>query len=137
MIIDEIKAERLAARKEKDVIRANVLGLLISELDRKQDHSDDAVVKGIKAILKSNEIAISASGDQNLVRECEVLSAFLPKALTSGELRVLVISKCLELGISDMRGMGQIMGYLKKTYSDVMIDGGEVKQYVQEHVANV
>ena len=65
---------------------------------------------------------------EKLQTENELLEKFLPKKLEGDKLRLLVESKCAELNIQNMSGMGQIMGFLKKEYSDFLIDGGEVKQ---------
>lgn len=134
-MITAIKKDRLQARKDKNTVAVNILGLLISELDRKQNYENETVIKTIIALVNSNTDSIAAGGDvAKLQLEIDTLSAYLPKALEGDKLEVLVKSKCLELNITDMRGTGQVMGYLKKAYSDFLIDGAEVKRYVMEHV---
>lgn len=132
-IFKAVKEERMAAMKARDKEDVSLLGVIIADVQRKQDESDESVIKVIQAAIKNNNefIANLAERDEakiiQLEHENELLDSFLPSKLTGDKLALIVESKCMELGVTDMRGMGKIMGYLKQNYPDFIIDGNEVK----------
>jgi uncharacterized protein YqeY len=140
-MIERIKKARLSARLSakqnpsdaKYAVAASILGVLIAELDRKQNHSDDACMKAIRAVVKSNVDAIAFANDEmktKLNYENDTLVGFLPKALTGDELVAAITEICRVNDISSIKGMGRVMGELKKT--GMLIDGNEARQILMK-----
>lgn len=90
-MIETIRKDILAARKERDVAKATLLNTLVSDITTKdaKGHIDDStsntirVIKkylvGIEEVLSKNPV-----GDMKvkMEREREILSAYLPKELS-------------------------------------------------------
>lgn len=137
MIIDTIKDVRLSARKRKDDLTAKLTGVIISELDRKQDHSNDAAIKVIKSIIESNRFTLNESipGSQqslNIVREIAVLEQFLPEQITGGELRELVETLIKVEGYTGMKDMGKLQAKIKESVNGKIFEGKEVADYMKQ-----
>lgn len=137
MIIDTIKDVRLTARKRQDHLTAKLTGVIISELDRKQDHSDDAAIKVIKSIIESNRFTLNESipGSQqslNIVREIAVLEQFLPEQITGGELRELVETLIKVEGYTGMKDMGKLQAKIKESVNGKIFEGKEVADYMKQ-----
>ena len=90
MLIDEIKARVASARRVKDDVARNVLGLALGEIqtaEARENRSlrDDEAVAVVRKLLKSNEetLALTQDGTQAaaLRREIDVLTALLPASM--------------------------------------------------------
>lgn len=132
-MINTIKADRISAMKLKDKKTTSILGLIISDVERKQDTSDEAIIKTIGSMIKNNRefldnIDAGSFKAAELVYEISVIETYLPDSLSGAELRMEVESLCKSFNVTDMRGMGRVMGALKKTGK--LIDGAEVKKFV-------
>ena len=114
-LIDKINADFLTAFKNRDTETKDFLGVLKTELTKKDKSPEDSVVV---AIIKS---MIKAAYDTNSLSENElnVLNCYLPKQLSEFELSVII-----ESFVSNNEGanIGSIMGYLKNNY-DGQYDG--------------
>ncbi|CAL9982138.1 tRNA amidotransferase [Vibrio phage D481] len=118
MIIDKIKERRLKARKKRIAPVASVLAVIIAELDRKQDHSDEACIKVISAALDNNKLALEhAKGDHAdiLVIENKTLELLLPERMGEHELEAFVTEFVIDNGANHMRFMGQLRTALQAT----------------------
>ena len=138
-MINKLKTNRISSMKRRDKKTTSILGLVISDVERKQDTSDGSIIKSIQSLIKSNReflsnIEAGSTKAQELVYEISVLEAYLPAQLSGAELRAEVESLCKSHQVSDMRGMGKVIGSLKKQHSDKIIDGAEVKRFVQEFI---
>ena len=100
---------------------------------------DDATVEQIiaKEVKKRNEAA--ALYDQNMRqdsadeerREAEVLGRYLPEQLSEAELKTVVDAKVTELGATDAKMMGQVIGAVKKEVGNTA-DGAMIAKLVKE-----
>lgn len=66
--------------------------------------------------------------------EIGYLSDFLPKKLDEAATRELVRAKIAELGVSDPKRAGQVMGALMKEHKDAL-DAGITKRVVEQELA--
>lgn len=135
MIIDEIKKERLQARKLRNQATSKLLSIILGHADNTRDYSDDAMIKIIKDLIDGNLVIIQnkPAGSfevQTACHENTILNKFLPQKLTGLELREQVESIIKERHITSIKGMGQIIGTLKKTGK--LVDGSEVRGYLED-----
>lgn len=64
-------------------------------------------------------------------REAEILGAYLPQQLSEAEVKVIVDAKIAELGATDARMMGQVIGAVKAQAGNAA-DGALVAKLVKE-----
>lgn len=134
-LLDEIRADALAARKAK-APEAGGLVTLIGEVDTKtksfspaRPMTDDEVVAVIKKFLKGIDetiALIAGEPDPKILAEKATLEGYLPKQMSEDELRAFATAKAAE-GMN----MGQIMGALKAERAgqyDGKLASGIVKQ---------
>lgn len=100
---------------------------------------EDAVIEQIiaKEVKKRNESAAiyeqnqrEDAADQER-REAEVFSQYLPKQLSEAELKTVVDAKVAELGATDAKMMGQVIGAVKQEVGNTA-DGAMIAKLVKE-----
>jgi hypothetical protein len=64
-------------------------------------------------------------------REAEILGNYLPEQLDEAELKTVVDAKIAELGATDAKMMGQVIGAVKKEVGNTA-DGAMVARLVKE-----
>jgi len=126
-LLDQLNSEYMTARKEKNQVKANLLGTLISEArmigknDGNRETTDDEVLTLVKKFLKANEEAVAAlekSGrDSNQEKEEKViLEGYLPQQLTTEELEKAIAEIVSGLAEKSPKAMGQVMAELKSAF---------------------
>jgi len=126
MLIDTIKADRLAAMKARDDLRKNLLGTLAAAAAKEAKTPDDAaVVKTIRSFLKSVEETIGLleakglnAGPQRAERA--ILEGYLPQALSEAELRASIEAIVAGLPERSPKAMGQVMAALRQRHGDAL-----------------
>lgn len=120
-ITDDMKT----AMRAKEAQRLGAIRLLLAamkqkEVDERVDLDDAAVVAIVEKQLKQRKDALSqyqAAGRQDLADqeafEIEVLSAYMPQALSAEEVAAMVQSAVAETGAAGPRDMGRVMAALK------------------------
>ncbi len=142
-ISENIRKDMFTASKEGRVDESNILKMALaaiknSEIETGKELTDVEVEK----ILRKETRKITDSIDQYtkmgredlLAKEnaqLEILNKYLPKLLTEEEVRVVVKNKITELGITEMRDMGRIMGAVMAEVGS-LTDGNTVKNIVSE-----
>jgi hypothetical protein len=119
MLIETIRKDMFEAKKAKDVVKANLLSTLFSEIftlskSGKELTSEDEL-KIIKKFLKNIDdtlaLNIPEETRNKLSKEKQILEAYLPKQLSSEE---------IEKTVSELVGQGktikEIMTYFKENY---------------------
>ena len=132
MLVDQIKAARMTAMKERDGAARTILTTLLGELEglakREQiDISDDMVIRTCKKFIVGNLETIKLGGDaEKLEIENTILRVFIPKQLSEDDLRVI---------IADMKllNLGQIMQQLKAEHEGTY-DGKMASQIAREYI---
>lgn len=132
-LIDQIKAEQLAARKDKNALAAALLTTLIGEAtaigknDGNREVTDSEVVAVVKKFIKGIDETMSAmtnasnndgSADRyvNLMHEKEILNRFLPVQLSELDLQKIVGTLAQALPERNPRQMGVLMKQLKEKH---------------------
>jgi uncharacterized protein YqeY len=140
-IQDDLKAALLGgdhfASQTLRGLKAAILNEEVAQ-NRRDAGLDDAVIEQIiaKEVKKRNEAA--ALYDQNMRqdsanderREAEILTVYLPKQLSEAELKTVVDAKVAELGATDAKLMGQVIGSVKKDVGNTA-DGAMIARLVK------
>ena len=142
-IKDKLKNDLVAAMKEKDAVRKNVVqlikaGILQVEKDKRITLDEEGVLDVIAKQLKQRRDSLpdyEKSGREDLIaqlkREMELLMEYLPKQLTKEELTEIVKEAVLETGATTIKDMGKIMAaVMPKTKGRA--DGKEINLIARE-----
>lgn len=142
-ISENIRKDMFAASKEGRVDESDILKMALAaiknvEIDTGKELEDSEIEK----ILRKEARKITDAIDQYtkmgredlLVKEraqLEILDKYLPQLLTEDEVRVVVKNKIAELGITEMRDMGRLMGAVMAEIG-TLTDGNTVRNIVSE-----
>ncbi len=145
---DELLQDLKEAMKEKDIIKKDTITMLRAailqvEKDSQKTLSDNDIcaivakeIKKRKESVKEYEDAGRQDIADNLKREVEILSKYLPEQLTEEEIRKMVDEAIEESGAQSPRDMGKVMSILRpKTAGKA--DGKVVSDIVKEKLANM
>ena len=139
----ELQTALREAMRAKDKDRRNAIRLLQSavkqvEIDSRSELDNDAVLKILGKEAKKRREAIDeleragrhddAGGEKF---ELAVIEGFLPRQLTTEELRPIVQAAVLETGATSMKQMGQIMKIVMPKVKG-LADGRQVNAIVRE-----
>lgn len=126
MLIERIKADRLAAMKSRDELKKNLLGTLVAAATKDSKNPDDAAVgKTLRSFLKSLEETIGLLDGKGLDTapqraEAAILQAYLPQPLSELALRVSIDEVVAGLPDRSPKAMGQVMATLKERHGDAL-----------------
>lgn len=136
------------AMKEKDILKKDTITMLRAailqvEKDSQKVLNDDDICGIVAKEVKKRKESVSEyenAGRQdiadNLKREIEILSKYLPEQLTEEEIAKMVEDAIAESGATGPRDMGKVMGILRpKTQGKA--DGKVVSDIVKEKLANM
>jgi uncharacterized protein YqeY len=119
VLLERIKADRLAAMKARDARRRDLLGTLLAAATREHKDPDDAeVLRTLRGFLKSLEETIGllrARGADATAQEAEraILAAYLPATLGEAELEASIAEIVAGLPERSPKAMGEVMAALK------------------------
>ena len=141
-IQDDIKAALLSGdRFVGDTLRnlkAAILNEEVAQGKRDTGLSDEEIEKVIAREVKKRKESITiyeSNARPELAdvekKEAEVLSRYLPEQLSEDELRSIVTAKISELGVSDTKGMGQVIGAVKQQVGNTA-DGALLARIVKD-----
>lgn len=139
---DDIKAALLGGdRFVGDTLRnlkAAILNEEVAQGKRDTGLSDDEIEKVIAREVKKRRESIAvyeANGRPELAetekKEAEVLVRYLPEQLSEEELRSIVTAVIADLGVTDAKGMGQVIGAVKQKVGS-SADGALLARIVKE-----
>jgi uncharacterized protein YqeY len=149
MELEKKVMERLKeAMKSKDdaalrALRAIKAAILTAKTEKGAGEMDEAkesqlVMKLAKQRKESIEI-IEKQGRADLAKtereELEVLNTFLPKQMTEEELTPLIQKIISDLGVTDAKEMGKVMGAANKEFAG-KADGGTISKIVKQLLAS-
>jgi len=119
-------------------LKAAILNEEVAQGKRDTGLSDEEVEKVIaREVKKRNEsVAVyETNGRPELAeterKEAEVLARYLPEQLSEDELREIVAAKIKELGVTDAKAMGQVIGAVKQQVGN-SADGALLARVVKE-----
>ena len=122
---DQIQDAMKTAMKSGDKKRLAVIRLMMSamkqiEVDERIELDDNRVLGVLDKMVKQRRESISqfqAGGRDDLAdkeqAEIEIISDFLPQALTEAEIETIINSAISETGAASMKDMGKVMGIVK------------------------
>lgn len=127
-LFDQISEEIKKAMLAKDHARLEALrGIKKVFLEAKtapghgSDLSDEEALKIIQKLLKQSEDSAKIYRDNNRTdlaeedeAQAEVYRSFLPQPLSEEEIKVKVSEIIARLGVTDIKGMGRVMGEAQK-----------------------
>ena len=119
-------------------LKAAILNEEVAQGKRDEGLSDAEIEKVIaREVKKRNESATlyeqndRAESAAEERREAEVLSRYLPQQLGEAEVKAVVDTKVAELGATDARMMGQVIGAVKQELGNAA-DGAMIAKLVKE-----
>lgn len=119
-------------------LKAAILNEEVAQGKRDTGLNDEEIEKVIAREVKKRKESISvyeANGRPELAetekKEAEILSRYLPEQLSEDEIRTIVAAKIAELGVTDAKGMGQVMGAIKQQVGTTA-DGALLARIVKE-----
>jgi uncharacterized protein YqeY len=133
MLIEKIRHDMQEAKKNKEVLKANLLSILYSEIftlsksgkELTEDDEIKIIKKFIKNIDETLSLEITEEQKLKLSSEKEILESYLPKQLSKEE-----IEKIVDEMISQGKVMKDIMAYFKDNYAG-KYDGRTVSETVR------
>ena len=142
-ISENIRKDMFIASKEGRVDESNILKMAIAavknaEIEAGKELEDSEVEKILRKETKKISDAIEQyekMGREDLLStekaQLEVLNRYLPQLLSVEEVTEVVKKKIAELGVSEMRDMGRVMGAVMAEAGS-RTDGNTVKNIVSE-----
>ena len=144
---ETMRNDMAAAMRAGDAEKRNALRMLMAaikqvEVDEKVELDD----KGVLAVLtkQAKQRRESISDYENAGRaelaavektELAIIELYLPKMMSREEIHAVAAEVITELGVTDMKGMGQIMGKLMPKVKG-KADGRLVNEVVREILQN-
>lgn len=142
----KISDDMKTAMKARDTARLGAIRLLLAaikqrEIDDRIELDDAGVLAVIDKMLKQRRDSISqyeAAGRRDLVDaekfEADVLSGYMPQALSPGEVQAAVAEAIAASGAAGMQDMGKVMAILKPKLAG-RADMGQVSSQVKTALA--
>ncbi len=146
MLLNQIKADQLTARKTKQSLKTSLLTTLLGELEtdskakKSTEITDEKVIAKIKKFCKSlyEVVEVTSIEDKRnsmALIELQILESYLPKQFTEEELKVAVANCIVSAGVeTSPKNMGIVMKELKSHY-DGQYDGKMASQIVKQLLA--
>lgn len=137
-----INDDMKAAMKAKESSRLGAIRLLLAamkqkEVDERVELDDAAVLVIIEKMLKQRKDSITqyqAAGRQDLVDaeqfEVDVLSAYMPAALSAAEVEAIVAAAVAQSGAAGPQDMGKVIALVKPQVAG-RADMGEISKLVK------
>lgn len=133
MLIEKIRPDMQEAKKNKEVLRANLLSTLYAEIftlsksgkELTEDDEIRVIKKFIKNIDETLALEITEEKKSSLNSEKEILESYLPKQMSREE-----TEKIVDEMISQGKVMKDIMAYFKENYMG-RYDGRTVSEIVR------
>ncbi|MFQ3230407.1 GatB/YqeY domain-containing protein [Reinekea sp.] len=148
--MSELKQRLTAAMKDamraKDKPRLGTIRLILAELKRievdERIELDDnrvlAVLDKMNKQRRDSKAQYDAAGRDDLAaieqNEQEVITSFLPAAMTAEEISALIQEAISATGAASMADMGKVMGYIKPK-AQGRADIGEVSKLIKQALA--
>lgn len=144
---EKLQQDRIAAMRAGDTIKRNAVGLLLAAI--KQEEIDGQITlddEGVLAVLmkqakqrresiadyeKANRPEMVASEQAELT----IIEAYLPQQMGREQIVAIAAEIVAELGVTDAKGMGQVMGKLMPKVKG-QADGRLVNEVVREMLQN-
>lgn len=139
MLFQDLKDASLAARKANDTVAKTIYGVLLGEIGRlgdpSQEVTDEMVSKAAEKTIAGIVTSLEKGGpNETLSREKDLLSEFVITKATPEEVTAFVTQFLAEHPGLTMRDMGKVMG-ATKVHFDGKLDGGSTSQIIKAALA--
>ena len=144
---DQIKKDMVEAMKGGDKFKLNVIRMLKSAIMLKEievkpnDLTDDDVLSVIKSEVKKRKGSIEeyekfgkTDAVEDLKKEVEILSVYLPEELSEEALMAIIEDGIKEVGAESIKDMGKVMKYVTEK-AGAAADMSKVSKLVKEKLA--
>ena len=144
---ETLQKDRIAAMREGDTAKRNALGLLQAAIKQEEVDSqtlldDKAVLEILQKQAKQRRESIAdyeKAGRAEMVvteqAELAIIETYLPQQMDRDEIAAIAGQIIAELGVTDAKGMGQIMGKLMPKVKG-KADGRLVNEVVRDLLQN-
>ncbi len=119
-------------------LKAAILNEEVAQGKRETGLSDEEIEKIVAREVKKRNESITVyeqNGRPELAeterKEAEVLAHYLPEQISEEKLREIITAKIAELGVTDSKGMGQVIGAVKQQVGNGA-DGALLARIVKE-----
>ena len=145
-LLEQITADMTSAMKSQDKFTLSVLRMLKSALQMEKiskmhDLNDDEVIAVVKRQVKQRKDSIAeyekfnkTEEVENLNKEIEVMSKYLPAELSEGELSKIIDEAFNEVKPESVKDMGKVMKYVTEKAGN-RADMGTVSKMVKERLS--
>lgn len=118
---ETISSDVKVAMKSGEKLKVSALRMLLSSLkykekDLKREPNDEEILQAISTMIKQRKDSIDQykkGGREDLAdkeaEEVEILMAYMPEQLSEDEVRKIITDIAKELGLSEMKDMGNLM----------------------------
>jgi uncharacterized protein YqeY len=144
IILNNIKAAQLQARKDRNKDVAGLLTTLMSDIqmigknDNGRETTDADSISTIKKYLNNIEETIKVVTDETIVTlqraEQNVLNKFLPTQLSDQELETKIVEFIVNLQATTIKDMGKVMKALKDAHGG-LYDGSKASMIFKSTIA--
>lgn len=132
--IQELKARRLIARKQKDDVASKALATLIAELEYEQEKGkviDASVITGkirkyMETALNNADLSVTVQDKVKFITEADFFEDLLPDMLTGADILKIMDENCVA-------SVGEGMRILKRQYPG-LYDGREASAAIKEYL---
>lgn len=143
MLQEKLMEDLKVAMREKDTIKKNTVQMVRAEIlkikkDTGNEPDDEKIISIIAKEVKTKKDALvdfEKGGRQDLVEqtneEIKILQEYLPKQLSTDEIKEIVSKIVEELGASSMKDMGPVMKEAKAKIG-AGADGRTINEVVKE-----
>ncbi|MCX8075141.1 MAG: GatB/YqeY domain-containing protein [Clostridia bacterium] len=145
---EELLKDLKQAMIDKDSIKKDTITMLraavlqIEKDEQKTLNDEDIIAVVAKEIKKRKEAALEYEKTQrediieNLNKEIEILSKYLPEQLSNEEIKVLVQEAIESTSATSIKDMGKVMNILRPKISG-RADGKVVSDIIKENLQNI
>lgn len=139
MLFQDLKDASLAARKANDVVAKTIYGVLMGEIGRlgdpSQEVTDEMVSRTAEKTIAGIATSLEKGGhNETLVREKELLSAFVVQKASGAAVSTFVAEFIGNNPGLTIREMGKVMGAVKAEFGN-SLDAGSASQIIKAALA--
>ncbi len=141
-LAETFRKDMFEATRNHDINKVDILKLSLAsiknvEVEKGEPLDDSEIINVLRKEVKKIKDSIEQyekMGREDLLQkeksQLEVLNSYLPKLMTEEEVKEVVSKKIKELGVSDIKDMGKVIGAVMKELNG-KTDGSVVKDAVQ------
>lgn len=131
-------AMRAHDKFRRDTLRSLLAAIKQEEVDTRQEAGDEMTLAVLRKQAKQRQETIAdaeRAGREDLIDEAQaelaIIEAYLPQMMSRDEIRQHAQEVIADLGVSDMSGMGRVMGELMPRLQG-QADGRDVSDVVRQ-----